>query len=265
MNPMNMKKDPWRFQHCSHDEIAAYFAANDLVIIPTGSCEQHGFHLPLITDTAIAEALADQVAQQEGVLVLPALPYGNSSNHECFPGTVTVEPRTYVRFVQDMVGSLLRHGAKKIMFINGHSGNAASLQEACDFARENGGFACVVNWYSIIGELDASMALSGHGDFVETSPLLALYPDLVRLDKVKPYEPARLSENLEFVQWYGLRFRGATVDTWVKTQDVSPQGNLGSMRDSSAETGERILRTMGDFLSGLVRELKTVDLAKLRN
>ena len=262
---MNKNRAPWRFHHCTHGEIKAYFETNGLVIIPTGSCEQHGLHLPLFTDTLIAEAMAERVGEKEGVLVLPALPYGNSSNHECFPGTVTVDPRTYVRFVQDMVGSLLRHGATKILFINGHSGNAASLQEACDFARENGGFACVANWYSIIGELEPSMALSGHADFVETSPLLALCPELVQLDKVIPYEPARLTENLEFTQWYGLRFKGATVHTWVKTQDVSPQGNLGTMEGSGAETGERIFAVMDEFLGALVRELKTLDVAKLRD
>jgi len=261
-----MKKTPWRFHHCSYDEIKTYFETNDIVIIPTGSCEQHGQHLPLMTDTVIPEAIAERVAQKEGVLVLPALPYGDSSNHECFPGTVTIEPETYVRFVQDIVRSLLRHGAKKIVFINGHSGNASHLgQPVCDLARENGGFACVVNWYSVIGELNPDLALGGHSDYAEASPLMALCPDLVRVDKVKPYVPARLTENLAFTQWYGLRFRGATIQTWVKTQDVSPLGNLGTMQGAGAETGERMLSIMEDFVCGLVRELKTLDLARLQN
>ena len=263
---MTTKKMPWRFHHCSYDEIRVYFATNDLVIIPTGSCEQHGQHLPLSTDTLIPEAMAERVAQKEGVLVLPALPYGDSSNHECFPGTVTIEPGTYVRFVKDIVRSLFRHGAKKILFVNGHSGNAPHLgQEVCDFARESGGFACVVNWYSVIGELDPKLALSGHSDYAEASPLLALCPDLVQMDKVKPYVPARLTENLEFTQWYGLRFKGATIQTWVKTQDVSPLGNLGTMQGAGPETGERMLGVMVDFLCALVRELKALDLKKFRD
>lgn len=254
----------WRYHHCTWEEIRDYFSENDLVIIPVGSCEQHGYHLPLCTDTLVPEIMADKVAERENVLILPALPYGNSSNHECFPGTITIEPSTYKLFVQDMASSLLRHGARKFLFINGHSGNTPSLLQVCDFLREQGAFACLVDWFSVIGQLDSRYSLSGHADFVEASAVMATNPELVKLERARTYERQKLSENITYLSWDRLEYNGVSLLTWVKTGDASPSGNFGELETTSAAAGKAIFELMENFLSGLVREIKTIDLSRIK-
>lgn len=253
----------FRYEYCTWDEIEAYFKNNDLVIIPTGSCEQHGCHLPLITDTLVPEHMAVAVAKHEQVLVLPSLPYGNSSNHECFPGTIAIEPGTYKLFVQDIVRSLLRHGARKFLFINGHSGNTAILQQVCDFLRENGAFACIVDWFSVIGQLDARFSLSGHADFVEASAVLVKHPELVKLEKAQPYVKQKISVNIDVTSWDRISFKGINLLTWLKTGDGSPSGNFGTLEGTSIANGKEIFAVMETFLVQLIREMKSIELSKL--
>lgn len=253
----------FQYKNCTWAEIKSYFEKNDLIIIPTGSCEQHGYHLPLITDTIIPELMAQAAAKLERVLVLPSLPYGNSSNHECFPGTITIEPTTYKLFVQDIVRSLLRHGARKFLFINGHSGNTCILQQVCDFLRENGAFACIIDWFSVIGQLDASFRLSGHADFVEASAVLAKHPELVKLDRAQPYVIQKISHNITVTSWDRISVNGVNLLTWLKTEDGSTSGNFGTLEGISIENGKKIFEIMESFLSQLIQEIKTIDLSKL--
>ena len=253
----------YRYEYCTWNEIKNYFQENDFIIIPTGSCEQHGYHLPLLTDTIVPEHMALKVAKKEQVLVLPALPFGNSSNHECFPGTIAIEPATYKLFVQDIVQSLLRHGARKFLFINGHSGNTPILQQVSDYLRENGAFTCIVDWFSVVGQLDARYNLSGHADFVEASAVLARHPELVKLDKAQPYVKQNISPNMVVTSWDRISFKGITLFTWLKTGDGSSTGNFGTLEGTSVENGERIFTIMETFLSQLIREMKALSLSKV--
>ncbi len=252
----------FRYERCTWDEIKAYFSVNDMVIIPTGSCEQHGHHLPLMTDTVVPELMAVEVAKKEQVLVLPPLPYGNSSNHECFPGTIAIEPDTYKLFVQDIVRSLLRHGARKFLFINGHSGNTACLQQVCDFVRESGAFACIVDWFSVIGQLDARFSLSGHADFVEASAVMVNYPELVKLEKAHSYVKEKISPNIDVISWDRISFNGISLLTWLKTGDGSSAGNFGTLEGTCIENGKEIFARMEAFLVQLIREMRAIELSK---
>ncbi|MEM2914175.1 MAG: creatininase family protein, partial [Candidatus Bathyarchaeia archaeon] len=96
----------------------------DTAILPIGSIEQHGPHLPLGTDWMIVEEIARKVAEKLGnCYLLPAIPYGNSQEHLDFPGTVTLKPSTLAQVVRDIVMSLYLNGLKKIIIIQGHGGN----------------------------------------------------------------------------------------------------------------------------------------------
>lgn len=248
-----------RYDYRTWEELKTYFTDSDIVIIPTGSCEQHGYHLPLATDTLVADAMANLLGEDENVLVLPALPYGHSSNHECFPGTISISPDTFERFVSDIVRSLLRHGARRFLFINGHSGNTPSLQNVCYFLRRQNAFACIVDWYSVLGQLDARFRLSGHADFVESAAVLAIRPDLVKLERARPYQKRKATREIEIVSWDRLVLDGVTFLTWLETADASASGNFGTLEGSTVEAGEQIFDVMRSFFTRLVREMKKID------
>src|SRR5829696_6379591 len=115
------------FADLTQPEIAAQLKKNPLVILPCGSVEQHGPHLPTGTDTLAANVIAHAVAERMDGLVLPATPFGVTPMHMPYEGTITLTPDTYMRVQTETCGSTAKHGAKQLMIINWHEGNIPSL------------------------------------------------------------------------------------------------------------------------------------------
>ena len=115
------------FADLTQPEIAAQFKKNPLVILPCGSVEQHGPHLPTGTDTLAANIIAHAVAERMDGLVLPATPFGVTPMHMPYEGTITLTPDTYMRVQTETCVSTAKHGAKQLMIINWHEGNIPSL------------------------------------------------------------------------------------------------------------------------------------------
>ncbi|RKX99981.1 creatininase family protein, partial [Candidatus Poribacteria bacterium] len=95
----------------------------EIAILPIGSIEQHGRHLPLGTDWLIADRLARELGERLNAYVLPALPYGNSQEHMGFPGTIPLRPQTLALVIEDIILSLRHHGIKKVVVLSTHGGN----------------------------------------------------------------------------------------------------------------------------------------------
>src|SRR5438067_4410151 len=102
------------------------------VVIPLGSCEQHGHHLPVFVDTIQVQAVADGVEQAMGdrVLMLPAIWVGSSHHHLDYPGTISLPPELYTSVIKQIVRSVLRAGFKRLFFLNGHGGNEVPVSQA---------------------------------------------------------------------------------------------------------------------------------------
>ncbi len=115
------------FAELTQPEIAAQLKKNPFVILPCGSVEQHGPHLPTGTDTLAANVIAHAVAERMDGLVLPATPFGVTPMHMPFEGTITLTPDTYMRVLTETCVSTAKHGAKQLMIINWHEGNIPSL------------------------------------------------------------------------------------------------------------------------------------------
>jgi creatinine amidohydrolase len=112
----------------SWDEVEAYLKRDDRVVVPLGSTEQHGRRGPLGTDHIIPEGLAAALAERTGTVAAPALNYGVAEHHMAFPGTVSIRPRSWIGFVEDLLESLYRHGFRRMLVLNGHGGNSPALQ-----------------------------------------------------------------------------------------------------------------------------------------
>lgn len=245
-------------------KVKNYLQGNDLVLIPTGSCEQHGHHLPLGTDYLIVEKIAEKIKERCEILVCPTLSYGHSSNHERFSGTVTITPRTYKAFVDDIVISLIRHGFRKFIFLNGHSGNTPLLQEVCNLLRDEKAFGCIINWWEVVGMLLPQYALTGHGDALESSAIIATYPDLVHMDQSQAYSPKKLTKKIKVESWQKIKFKSVSILTWLKSEDGSDTGNFGSLEGSSIKQGQEVIEIMIKYLADFILELRGLKIDKLQ-
>ena len=121
-----------KFENLTQPEIANNLKENPLVILPTGSIEQHGAHLPAGTDIFAAEAIAEEVARLMNGLVLPGGSLGITPMHMPYEATISLSPETYMSLIFDICKSAATHGAKKLLVINWHEGNIPALSIACE-------------------------------------------------------------------------------------------------------------------------------------
>lgn len=166
----------------SHDEAVR---AADVAVLPVGSFEQHGRHLPLATDTLIAAAISERIAVDYDLLLLPPIAIGASHEHADFKGTVSVSSMTLHAIVTDVAASLDRAGVAKLVVVNGHGGNyvlSNVVQESNVGERRMALFPHADDW--IDARRTAGIVTSNHEDMhggeAETSILLAVAPDVVR-------------------------------------------------------------------------------------
>ncbi len=227
-----------------------------VVFLPVGATEQHGPHLPLGTDHLLADAVSRTVAAKVGGLVAPALAYGYKSQPKCgggqhFCGTTSLDAATLISQVRDTVREFARHGAKKLVLVNGHYENQWFLIEGIDLAlREFGGtpplsvmrldywdFFTTPTLDSIFPDGFPGYALE-HAAVLETSMMLHYHPDLVHLDRIPDDGPA------DFPPY----------DMYPPHTDwVPPSGVLSSARAATLEKGAMMVEELGDRIAGAVR------------
>jgi creatinine amidohydrolase len=205
-----------------------------ILLVPTGSFEQHGPHLPLHTDTTIAIAVADGVARALGpdVVVGPPIAYGSSGEHQSFAGTVSLGTDALRLAVVELVRSASTW-ARRTILVNAHGGNLTALRLAVELVRSEGRDAA---WVAC-----AAPAGDAHAGHVETSLMLHLAPHTVDLSRavVGNGEPLR-------------DLMPALVATGVGA--VSPTGVLGDPRRATAEAGALLLQSMIDDVVGRIRD-----------
>lgn len=159
------------------------------IILPIGSTEQHGLHLPVGTDTMVAVTLAESAAQEAEVLVAPPLWFGWSPHHMVLPGSITIRPEILIEVVYDVVKSLNQHGFDKFIFLNGHRiVNISWLQIVAEKAkRELGVKAVIFDPAYMSKELTQSLGWGegGHADEIESSHMWYCYPELVKMERAK--------------------------------------------------------------------------------
>jgi len=234
----------------------------DVALLPVGSLEQHGSHLPLDTDSFDAEYLAQQVAAKcsnPKPLVLPLIPYGISYHHEDFIGTISVSNETLSRVVYEIGMGAARNGITKLIIINGHGGNAPALKFAAQMINRDAHiFVCVDTGETSDADLVDLVETPNdvHAGEIETSIGLVIRPHLVKLDRAKKYVPKFSSRYLNFstkrsVEWY------------ARTAKISRNGVLGDPTKASKDKGEKIWAIMVKNLVELIEDLKRLTLDEI--
>lgn len=163
--------------------------ATDLVLIPLGAVEVYGPHLPMGADGIATSALAQRIAEQVPALIAPLIPVGYSRSLMSFPGTLTVRPSSLMAYAQDVAESFIHWGCRRVLWINGHSGNVPYLNEVSFNLEETHGVRCAqIDWWRFIQPLAKGMEAAdilphGHASEFGTSVMLHLVPEHVQMNR----------------------------------------------------------------------------------
>jgi creatinine amidohydrolase len=232
---------------------------NDLVLVPTGSTEQHGPHSPLSTDVIIPTEVSRRVATRLGALVAPAVNYGISAGHRGFRGLSYLRSPTFIAVIEDVAFSLAEAGFRRIVFVNGHYTNYPPIITACmnvSTRLPEGTRAWGVSYWESLppDRLEEYLSLSSglHANIGETSAVMAVRPDLVDLE-------AAVEEWPDFPEFEAPPF--PVILAYFETQPGSVwrafrSGVWGDPRGSSAELGEKFYGWIED---GMVKLIADVD------
>lgn len=248
------------------------FESIKLGIIPTGSIEQHGPHLPLGTDFMIAEYLANKVSEKVDSIVTPAIPIGFAAYHQDFEGTLSVPPEVLTSYYQSVVDSLILYGVTHILFINGHGGNGNSLSAVCRNLRDRGVPSAFIQWWQIAGKLNDKWSMIGHGDISETSIMLAISGKNVQLDKAAVPTNKWLTDKVQMTDRTICKFGPGFINVFFRAEDISETGDFieyghsskadysKSPAEATPENGQEILDTMIDYIVDFIDEFKKIHL-----
>jgi creatinine amidohydrolase len=176
-------------------DVKEYLRQDDRLILVTGSTEQHGRHMTFASDVWQPWEIARRLSDRTGVLVAPPLNYGMSLHHLGFPGSLSLRPQTLISIIEDLLESAYEHGFRHILILNGHGGNMAAIQAALAQALHelHGLQVYVGNWFrepEVESVFDSAFPKerAGHADAGETSTVMAIRPDIVRLERAA-YSP----------------------------------------------------------------------------
>lgn len=243
-------------------------ATGDIAVLPLGATEQHGPHLPLETDTLIAEAVASRLkarlAGQLPVTFLPVEPVGYSVEHMDVAGTKSL---TFQEAIDRWIGigaKLAQLGTKKFVMLNAHGGNSPLMTiVATELRVRHSMLAVATSWTrfgyptDIVSPAEKSIGI--HGGLIETSVMLAIRPDLVDMAKARDFASAQTLFEKDFNH---LRAYGPHAFGW-KMSDLSLAGVTGNAAAATADKGERILDHAVAGLADLMRDVAKFDLSTL--
>jgi len=243
---------PLFLQEMTWPDVREYLKSSDMVIIPLGSTEQHGPHLPLGTDYYLATGALEKISARTGVVVAPILLVGYSEYHSGFPGTLSIKPDTMVQVLFESAQMLLKYGFRRLMFFNAHGGNNIVQQKIIhEINQETEAMAVAIGYGGSI-QVEDEEFFDWHAGIEETSDMLYLKPGLVRMERAeKPdiHFTPRMQEllalsktNPELLELWTSLF-AAPVETKKRgaSHELSSNGVwcLGDPKQATKERGEK--------------------------
>lgn len=233
------------------------------VIIPLASCEQHGNHLPVFVDTLQIQAVIEGVNERLGdqAAILPPLWLGSSHHHLDFPGTISVRPKLFAKMIQEIARCLLHHGFRRLFFLNGHGGNRVPASQAlgdliASDDRADAAQIALASWWFVAR---AAMMPERHGMKTpalthaceyETSLLLAIREDLVRLAALDPAHVEKTRPWVAHPRWQGQ------VEAFHRFHRWTSSGHMGDPGAATKEKGVSLLAAVCDTVAEFIRDFR---------
>ncbi len=244
----------YRYNRLTWAEMNDAIAMQKVVLLPTGSTEQHGRHLPLDVDVFLAESVCLEVGRRapDKVLVLPPISYGLNLHHIDFPGTIHIEPETFIAFCLNITKSVAYHGFTKIILVNGHGSNSPLIDlVARRTVLETNSLCAATNYLGLaVQEFNKvkDTEVMAHADEIETSLYLYLAPERVQMDKAGAGDDVMGKYmSSDSVGKYPVRFN----DYWGRWTNL---GVHGDARTATAEKGKVVFEAAVNKLGEIVEE-----------
>ncbi|QKG92305.1 creatininase family protein [Halorubrum salinarum] len=240
-------------------EIEAALEETRTLLVPVGSTEQHGRHMPLGVDAYMPEAIGERVIARSSALLAPPVWYGVSPHHTFKPGTFTVSTETFQRYLFDICASASEWGIENVLLLNGHylaqDPELEVVVRRLRSERDVWAFHVpLVNVFADVAEEVRTGEVSFHASEFETSIMLALFPELVHMDRAENVDPP--AESLPLTDYDAL---GENEVGWSLTArdmgELTPAGNIGDPTVATAEKGEALVESAVSDICLLVDEL----------
>jgi creatinine amidohydrolase len=270
-----MAKKPYLLEHMTWPEAKEAFERTSVVVIPIGSTEQHGPHMPVGTDFLVAQELARRVGERANVIVTPTIPIGYAKYHTTFPGTLSVSEDTLTHALMEICDDLLKYGMTHLLFVNGHGGNMRSIVRCGAMLRQRCVPMAVACWWEMTQVVNPEWLAIGHGDYIETSAVLAIDDTLPNMDIARIPDNKHMSDTIALHTPHHAEFKGGALTVNLITADITDTGDMLEYGLTAAanydtpptaatkEMGNTILDGLADYLAEFVEEFRKVTLPRL--
>ena len=234
--------------------------SDPVVILPVGTAEQHGRHLPLGTDMLAPEAVCDLIeAKDPEVLILPSWSYGQCDSQTEFPGTISLGPQLLYEVVMKIFTGLMRHGARRFIALNGHGPNCGPIERTALELSRRGAMLAELNWWRYVWDLNSAWR-GGHAGGQETAAILAINPDWVDRSAFEPAKMQGVGEELPASGWDCVQYKGVDIPVPRLDVDVTDNGWLGPdhLETATSEWGEQMLDAAADWAVDFIEAYRKI-------
>jgi creatinine amidohydrolase len=266
VDPTDVRNE-YRYEKLTWPEINEAVAQKKVVVLPVGSIEQHGYHLPIDVDVRSATTICMGAGEKspEDMLVMPSFTYGYCNHVMDFPGTITIQPSTFVAALTDITKSLAYHGFKRIILVNGHGSNHPLVEQVGRQTNLQTDALCLTcSWWQLIADYwneirDSGPGGSAHACELETSLYLHMDEPAVLMERLEAALPEFVTEIPDGEKWQyvdlTLGSGPASIISW--TSSYSATGAFGNPELATAKKGRLVYERATDRLVEMVRWFRT--------
>ena len=253
----------------NYEEVNEYLKKSDAVIIPVGSLENHGLHMPLGTDSLIPDEIARLISERSDILIAPTLHYGATDDLSGFPGTVSIGTEGLIHLLDAITGELFKYGFRHFLILNGHGGNTAAIQAVGMRLYRKGAYLANLNWWLMAGQINPEWA-GGHGGGEETAAIMAVDETLIKEKYLSLPENIKndLGDDLPYGAWQNVVYKGVSVTVPREIKDITDNGWLvhsfkGDVpARANREWGEEMLSAVADYIIDFESHFRKTHLPK---
>ena len=251
----------------NYREVEKYLKTSDTILIPVGSLENHGLHMPLGTDALIPDEIARLMDERSPILIAPTINYGATDDLCGFAGTVSIGTEGLIALLRAVCDQLYGYGFRRFLILNGHGGNTAAIQAVGAHLYRKGAYLAILNWWLMAGQINPEWA-GGHGGGEETAAIMAVDESLIKREYLQLGENIRndLGDELPYGAWTSVKYKGVSVTVPREIRQITDNGWLvHSFRGdvptrATPEWGREMLSATADYIVDFAQQFAKAQL-----